>query len=190
VNRIERLETERLVLRRPCLEDASDIFARYASDAEVTRFMSWPRHESICDTQAYLEYSDAEWQRWPAGPYVVHARGNGQLVGSTGYAFEAPDRAATGYVFAKDVWGRGYATEVLRAMIEHAPAIGIRRLYAICHVDHRASSRVLEKCGFKFEGILPGHAEFPNLMRGHLCDVLCYAMKFTGAESCPTGRSS
>jgi len=176
--RAERLETGRLILRRPRVEDAADIFARYASDAEVTRFMSWPRHESLADTRAFLDFSDAEWQRWPAGPYAVHARADGRLIGGTGYAFEVPDRAATGYVFARDAWGQGYATEALTAIVEHAPAIGIRRLYAICHVDHRASSRVLEKCGFEREGVLPGHAEFPNLMRGHPCDVLRYAREF------------
>ena len=40
---MEPVETERLVLRRPTAADAPAIFARYASDPEVTRYMAWPR---------------------------------------------------------------------------------------------------------------------------------------------------
>jgi [ribosomal protein S5]-alanine N-acetyltransferase len=185
VMRAEALETARLTLRRPRPEDAEQIFARYAGDAEVTRFMSWPQHRTVADTRAFLELSDAEWERWPAGPYLVHAHSDGRLVGSTGYAFETADRAATGYVFAKDAWGQGYATEAVRAIVEHAPSLGIRRLYAICHVEHRASARVLEKCGFACEGILQAHAEFPNLARGRRSDVRSYGKEFTEAGCSP-----
>jgi RimJ/RimL family protein N-acetyltransferase len=51
--------------------DAELIFRRYASDPEVTKFLGWPRHTSIEQTQAFLEFSDAEWEKWPAGPYLI-----------------------------------------------------------------------------------------------------------------------
>jgi RimJ/RimL family protein N-acetyltransferase len=60
-------------------------------------------------------------------------------------------------------------------MIELAQAMGIRRLYAICHVDHDASRRVMEKCGLTREGVLSRHTVFPNLGPG-ACDVLCYSI--------------
>jgi RimJ/RimL family protein N-acetyltransferase len=87
---------------------------------------------------------------------------------------ESADRAATGYVFARDAWGKGYATESLRAMIALAAEFKVVRLYALCHVDHQASWHVLEKCGFKREGVLPRHSMFPNLASEPL-DVLSYA---------------
>ena len=59
----EWVETERLVLRRPAVADAEAIFSRYASDTLVTRYLSFVRHRSIADTQAFLEWSDAEWSR-------------------------------------------------------------------------------------------------------------------------------
>jgi ribosomal-protein-alanine N-acetyltransferase len=179
---LQRIETARQILRRPQPEDAREILARYASDADVTRFMSWPRHQSIDDTRAFILFSDAEWGRWPAGPLLVHRRSDGLLLGSTGYAFESPEQAATGYVFAKDAWGQGYATEALRAVVEHASALGIVRLHAHCHADHRASARVLEKCGFVCQGVLRAHTEFPNLERGRLFDVLSYALALTAPE--------
>ncbi len=172
----ERVETQRLVLRRPQLQDADSIFARYASDPEVTRLLSWPRHETVEATRAFLKFSDAEWERWPAGPYLVESREDGRLLGGTGFAFETAFRAATGYVFAKDAWGQGYATEALRGVVEVARVIGIVRGDAVCHIEHHASWRVLEKCGFSREGVLRRHSEFPNLVSGEPCDVFCYTL--------------
>ncbi|MEW6443222.1 MAG: GNAT family N-acetyltransferase [bacterium] len=170
----QRIETARLVLERPRAADLEAVFARYASDPDVTRFVSWPRHESLADTLAFLEFSEAEWERWPAGPYLVRSRTDGTLLGGTGLAFETPHRASTGYVLAKDAWGKGYATEALHAMVELAHTVGVRRLYAICHIEHPASRRVLEKGGFRREGILHLHTEFPNLSPGEPADVFCY----------------
>jgi len=170
-----RLVTERLVLRRPELRDADAIFSRYASDPEVTRYMSFPTHRSVDDARAFVAFSDAEWERSPAGPFLIERRGDGRLLGGTGLLFETPQRAVTGYLLARDAWGRGYATETLAAVVGLAGALGVRRLFAHCHTAHLASARVLEKCGFEREGILRAHSEFPNLQPGEPLDVLCYA---------------
>jgi ribosomal-protein-alanine N-acetyltransferase len=179
----ETIETPRLVLRRPLPIDVEAIFARYASDPEVTRFMSWPAHRSLADTRAFLAFSEAEWSRWPAGPYLVRSRADGALLGSTGLAFETPHRAQTGYVLARDAWGRGYATEALRAIVEVARTVGVGRLYAICHTEHRPSWRVLEKCGLAREGTLQRYANFPNLSPGEPCDVYRYVMVFAAGRT-------
>jgi RimJ/RimL family protein N-acetyltransferase len=172
----EVVETPRLRLRRPRGSDAETIFARYSSDAEVTRFVGWPMHRSLDETRAFLDDSDAEWIRWPAGPYLIVARETGRLLGATGLAFETSHRAMTGYVLAKDAWGRGYATEALSAMVGVAKNTGLRRLYALCHHEHRASARVLEKCDFAREGVLRAYGEFPNLIPVEPQDVACYAI--------------
>jgi RimJ/RimL family protein N-acetyltransferase len=171
------LTTGRLALRRPHGDDAEAIFARFSSDADVTRYVGWPRHQSVSDTHGFLRFSDAEWERWPAGPYLIFNR-SGQLLGATGLSFETPFRASTGYVLARDAWGRGYATEALRAMVALAPPLGVQRLYAICHAEHHASARVLEKCAFEREGTLRAHTLFPNLGTREAQDVLCYASVF------------
>lgn len=181
----ERIETARLVLRRPLAADAEAIFARYAADPEVTRFVGWPAHRSVEETRAFLAFSDAHWACWPAGPYLVQARADGGLVGSTGLAFERPWRAATGYVLARDAWGKGYATEALRAMIDTARAVGVRRLYALCHTEHRPSWHVLEKAGLEREGVLRRYCEFPNLQPGEPLDVFCYAIALTRGTGAP-----
>lgn len=174
----DRIETERLVLRRPLDADADAIFTRYASDPEVTRFLGWPRHTSVDDTRAFLAFSARDWSQWTVGPYLVERRDEAGVIGSTGLVLETPERAATGYVFARDVWGHGYATEALRAMVALAPVLGVRRLYALCHPMHHASRHVLEKCGFEREGVLRRYAEFPNLAAGEMSDVLCFSHVF------------
>jgi [ribosomal protein S5]-alanine N-acetyltransferase len=169
------VETDRLRLRRPRAADARDVFARYASDPEVTRFLGWPTHRSVIDTETFLTFCDAQWRHWGAGPYLIESRDDGTLLGSTGLGLETPRQAVTGYVLARDAWGRGYATEALLSMRELAFRLGVQRVYALCHPEHRASSRVLEKCGFTREAVWRGHAEFPNIAPGVSADVLCYA---------------
>jgi RimJ/RimL family protein N-acetyltransferase len=59
----ETVKTKRLLLRKPIIDDADEIFERYAGDPEVTRYLGWPMHKSVDDTRAFLEWSDAEWNR-------------------------------------------------------------------------------------------------------------------------------
>ena len=58
-------------------------------------------------------------------------------------------------------------------MVSVARGLNLTRLYALCHVDHRASSRVLEKTGFVQEGVLRRYLEFPNLSTDGPSDVFC-----------------
>ena len=168
----DRLETERLVLLKPRVSDAKAIFERYAGDADVTRLLGWPRHLSTSDTDAFLKVSDASWEQWPAGPYLVRLRETNELLGSTGFEFHGPHRASTGYVLAKDAWSKGYATEALRAIVDLAPRLGVMQLSALCHPSHLASQRVLQKCGFVQDEQGTRQVEYPNLAPGIRQDAL------------------
>lgn len=174
------IETPRLRLRKPVAADAAAIFQRYSSDPEVTRYLGWPRHQSIAQTHTFLAWSAVEWNRWPAGPYLVDSRADGSLLGGTGLAFETPAVASTGYVLAREAWGHGYATEILTAMMALARELQLHRLYALCHADHRASARVLEKCGFILEQRMAASQEFPNLGTGRREDCLRYVLPAAG----------
>jgi ribosomal-protein-alanine N-acetyltransferase len=182
--------TARLLLRRPEPADAEAIFTRYSSDPRVTRYVGWPAHRTIEDTRAFLTFSEDQWGRWPAGPYLACSRADGTVLGSTGLMFETPRTAMTGYVFATDAWGRGYATEALEAMIGVARNTGVHHLYALCHAEHRASVRVLEKCGFALDGTRRAHAEFPNLRPGEAQAVLCYARNLENAADAADAKCS
>ena len=153
--------TARLLLRSPRADDAVAIFERYASDPNVTRFLAWPRHLSLQETESFLQFSAREWERWPAGPYLILSLQSGELLGSTGLAFDTLDHAITGYVLARKVWGQGFATDALAAMVDVARRLNVARLSARCHTQHLPSQRVLEKCGFSRGGIC--EIDFPNL---------------------------
>jgi [ribosomal protein S5]-alanine N-acetyltransferase len=161
--------------------DATAIFQRFASDAEVTRFVGWPRHTSLDETVAFLEFAASEWRIWPAGPLLIELRGTGTLLGATGLAFEAPDRASTGYVLARDAWGQGYASEALTAVAALSRTLGVSRLYALCHPAHSASIRVLDRCGFIHEETLNKYLVFPNLGNDKPQDVA----RFVHVEATP-----
>ena len=178
MNAPESFQTARLLLRKPVLADAEAIFGRYSSDPEVTRYLSWPTHHSIENTRAFLSWSDSEWERWPAGPYLVFAMDSRPepLLGSTCLAFQTPILAITGYAFAQDSWGQGFATEALRAMVELAGLTGVERLEASCHVDHKPSAHVLEKCGFQLDTDLCESFFFPNRAGGTRAAVHSYSL--------------
>lgn len=69
-----QIDTPRLRLSRPTARDAEAVFDRYANDPDVTRFVGWPLHQSVDDTRAFLDFSASEWERWPAGPYLIRSR--------------------------------------------------------------------------------------------------------------------
>ena len=174
---IAEITTDRLLLRKPSVADAEAIFDRYASDPVVCRYLAWPMHRNIADTLAFLEFSDAEWTRWPAGPYLIFAKADNELCGSTGLAFESATLASTGYVLAQGSWGNGFAAEALLAMRSLAANLGVLRLYAHVHPDHRSSQRVLKKGAFALDGTLVAEFEFPNLDPGKLFDVVSYSWR-------------
>ena len=159
------LRSTRLNYRRPVVRDAPGIFARYSSDPEVTRYLGWPRHRSVTDAETFVAFSDHEWTTKKSGPLLIERIDTGQLIGSTGLMWDGPATAATGYVLARDSWGQGFATEALGAMVSLADTLGVTRLSAQCHPQHRASERVLTRQQFRLNAkFVP--AAFPNLADG------------------------
>lgn len=171
----ENIETARLILRRPRLSDADEIFKRYSGDSSVGEFLAWPIQDDAAQTRAFLEAAHTEWNTWPAGAYLITLKQDGSIIGGTGLHFETDYRASTGYVLARDCWGKGFASEALAAIQKLAKELSVRRLYALCHTDHAPSRRVLEKAGFQFEGVLRRYCEFPNQLPGEPQDVFSFS---------------
>jgi len=159
----DALATSRLSLRRPRRRDAQAIFDAYASDPEVARFLTWRTHRSLADTHAFLDAAD---RGWATGSELVYlAWQGGDLVGATGLSRVSLDRVRTGYLVARPLWGQGYATEMLGAMVDAAFAMpGTRAVEALIEPGHAASEAVLRKCGFQPDGEATG--VHPNLGPG------------------------
>jgi ribosomal-protein-alanine N-acetyltransferase len=150
--------SERMEMRQPVPEDAALIFQRYSSLLEVTRFLGWPRHQSLADSNAFIRFSDTEWENNHLGPLLCFDRQSGEFIGSTGLAMEDQRVASTGCVIAPGFWDR--------MLVEHE-SLGqlhaITALAGFCASRKFASIRMIEKCGFKRDRSRAKEMVFPNL---------------------------
>jgi len=159
----DRLETERLILRPIARGDALAIFAGYAQDPEVVRYLSWRPHRRLAETESYIDRClMAPGTR--ARTYALIGRADGRLLGAFELRGPEPHRLDCGYVLARPSWGRGLMTEALAAAARWAmDQSDIWRIGAVCDVDNFASARVMEKAGLAREGILRRWILHPNI---------------------------
>lgn len=171
----ETIETPRLLLRAPRLEDATEIFSRYANNPEVTRNLAWPTHNSPADTRQFLQSAEQMRTDGSTFHWAIGARDDGRLHGMIGVRMALP-KVEVGYVLAQDQWGRGLMTEALTALVDEIRQHPeVRSVFAHCAIDNVASARVLEKSGFTFKRIARGFMVLPN--RGPKpIDVKLYVM--------------
>jgi len=159
----ETLATERLLLRRPALDDAEAIFTAYASDPEVTRYLPWKPHRSAAETRAFLQRCLDSWQKGSTFPWVLTERRGGPPMGMIELRSEGTS-ADIGYVLARAQWGRGFMTEALKAVLDWTLGQeGVWRVGILCDVDNVASARVMEKAGLQREGLLRRRLMHPNV---------------------------
>lgn len=158
----ERIVTSRLVLQRLRYEDAEEIFYTYASKPDVTKYMSWPTHQSVDDTRAFLRYAVSGWYEGIDYSYSVRLRSNNKLIGSFGVVNEN-GKLQFGYIFSTHYWNQGYATEVCRDMMPRLAAQpGVFRIGTYVDTENSASLHVLRKAGLTEEGVLRQWMRFPN----------------------------
>jgi ribosomal-protein-alanine N-acetyltransferase len=159
----ERIETERLVLRKPCLEDALAMFEGWAQDQEVTRYLTWRPHSSLEESQAVISRAISAWQNEVRFPYMIALKEINKVIGMIDPRIEGL-KVGVGYVIGRAHWGRGYMTEATCAIIEWAfQQPSIYRVYATTDVENIGSRRVLEKAGMQCEGILRKYIVHPNV---------------------------
>ncbi len=159
----ERFETPRLRLRAPVPADAEAIFAAYAQDPAVCRFMVWAPHGSVAVTRAFIAESIALWNAGSTLRYILADPGSDQAMGML-EARIAGTTVDLGYVLARSRWGSGLMPEALGALVEACLAeAAIYRVQAICDAENEASARALEKSGFVREGRLERFGVHPNL---------------------------
>ena len=150
------IETDRLLLRKITLDDAADIF-EYASDPEVSTYMSWEPHQSIQETYDYLERVMQRYQEHNPGPWAIVHKRDAKMIGTCSYGSWAREdyRAEVGYVLNRRYWGQGYMAEAVRAIVDFGfRKLGMNRIQARCDVPNIGSARVMEKVGMTFEGVL------------------------------------
>jgi RimJ/RimL family protein N-acetyltransferase len=146
--------TERLQLRPYEASDLERLHEVLYSDVNAMRLLGGPR--DLAGTRFALERSMNQQEITGFSFWPVIERESGLLVGEAGLfplSPEGPD-VALGYAFGARWWGRGYATEASRGVIAEAfGPLGMDRLVAITREANLGSRHVLEKLGFRMEGV-------------------------------------
>ncbi len=163
------IPTPRLRLRRFTPADASAVF-EYASDAETVRYLIWEgvktRDEAaLCIENVYMRDN---------GYFAIALREGNRCVGCFDIRLDTEnEKAGFGYVLRRDMWNQGYATEVLRAVVDFCfDVLELNRVAGDHFSENPASGRVMEKSGLRYEGL----ARAEMKVKGAFIDFAHYAI--------------
>ena len=145
------LKTDRLILHAPCAEDAHAL-AMLINDRRIAENTARiPHPYAVADAETFI----AGAGKTPGRTSFLITLADRTLVGGCGVGRLDGPVPELGYWIGVQYWGRGYATEAARALIDHAFAdLGYEELHAGARVSNPASRRVLEKCGFQWTGVV------------------------------------
>lgn len=169
------LETARLILRRFRTEDAEQMYHNWASEDEVTRFLTWPTHPNADITRQIIgqwikEYEKNDYYNW-----AIELKETGEIIGSISVVSIREDisEAMLGYCMGTKWWGKEIMPEAGGAVIKYLfEQIGANRIGATHDKNNPKSGRVMQKLGMTYEGTLR-RAEFNN--QG-IVDVVHYSI--------------
>lgn len=153
----KQLITDRLILRRFVIEDADEMYHNWASEDEVTKYLTWPTHSSPNITKAVLndwisKYDNPDFYNWGIEIKETH-----ELVGNISVVLvrENTSSAVLGYCMGTKWWGKEIMPEAGRAVIKYLfEEVGFNRIAADHDKNNPKSGRVMQKLGMKYEGTL------------------------------------
>lgn len=172
----QRIETDRLILRRYKIEDADAMYKNWASDSEVTKFLTWQPHPSVDVSRSIIEdwlkeYSDEKYYQWAI---VLKDNGN-EPIGDISVVHMNEDISMVhiGYCLGRAWWRRGIMSEALKAVMDFMfDTVEVNRVESRHDPRNPNSGKVMQKCGMKYEGTLRS-ADRNN--QG-ICDACYYAL--------------
>ena len=171
-----RLETDRLILRRFEMNDCVDMFNNWATDLEVTQYLTWAPHENMSVTKGIIGgwvdgYVNDEFYNW-----AIYIKKIDQIVGSIGTVGHCnlDQHCEVGYCSSKGVWGNGYMTEALSCVIDFLfDEINFNRISALHYIENISSGKVMKKVGMKYEGC---KRKYKIMSNGEFVDCESYAI--------------
>ena len=166
------LETEKLLLR-PFEETDLEEFYENSKNPKVGPMAGWAPHTNKEESQRILNMFIEEKEVW-----AIVNKENNRLIGSVGLHNDrlrsAEDIKMLGYVLAEDYWGRGFMVEAASAAIRYAfEHLNISLLSVHHYTFNQQSKRVIEKCGFVYEGTLRHAAKIYD---STVYDLACYSI--------------
>lgn len=151
----ETIETSRLILRRAVREDAQPMFRNWASDPEVTKYLTWPAHGSVAVSEMVIgswlqEYEKDSYYQW-----MIVLKELGEPIGSISVVRqnENVEEAEIGYCIGSRWWHKGIVSEAMTAVMDFLfGEVGMNRISARHDPNNPNSGGVMRKCGMKYEG--------------------------------------
>ena len=151
------LETDRLILRRFKIEDADIMYRNWASDDEVTKFLTWPTHSSPELTKTLLSYWIKDYEKSDIYNWAIEIKDTQELIGNISVVsiVENTSSAVLGYGMGTKWWGQGFMPEAGKAVIKYLfEEVGFNRIAANHDKNNPKSGRVMQKIGMQYEGTL------------------------------------
>ena len=169
---MKELESERLILRSWTLEDLDD-FYEYAKNDNVGPNAGWKPHESKEESEKILKSFIKNNEVW-----AIEYKENKKVIGSIGLHKDEMRMGIKakmlGYVLSKDYWGEGLMTEAAKEVIKYGFEKEELDLISVRHFRFNdRSKRVIEKCGFKYEGTL---RKGRKLFNDEVVDIVLYSI--------------
>lgn len=151
------LETERLILRPFTEDDAQAVFVGWASDSEVTKYLTWPTHRTVNDSLGFMRYCVQSYQDKTSYQWGMERRDTHELIGNISVVHINEDIAemGLGWVLSRNYWGQGYMPEAAKRVIGFLfDEVAVNRIFATHDARNLKSGRVMQKVGMKYEGTL------------------------------------
>jgi len=152
------IETERLILRLPAIEDAAGLLDAFA-DPEAMRYIDDGSTTDLLGSEQAVRRWLERWDAWEIGMFVLERRDDSRVLGRAGFLRWDPGtweiggtETELGWGLAREHWGHGYATEAALALRDWAlDARGLTRLISLIQEGNLRSVRVAEKLGERYE---------------------------------------
>lgn len=150
------IETDRLILRKMSVDDAEAMYKNWASDPEVTKYLTWPPHDSVESTKELLAQWEKEYEKENYYQWGIELRTLGEVIGSISAVGmrEEVEMVHLGYCIGRPYWHQGIMTEALGAVIKFFfDEVGCNRIEARHDTNNPHSGDVMKKCGMRLEGV-------------------------------------
>lgn len=168
------IETKRLLLREVTPDDANDMFA-YLSDENVVKHMGLDPFETLDDAIDEINWYRSIYEEGTGIRWGITLKDSGKVIGSCGFLNRNTKhhRTEIGYELSKSFWGTGIAGETLEAVVKYGfRYLQLERIEALIEPTNFSSQKLVEKKGFKREGLLR-HYEYA---RGKYDDLYMYSL--------------
>ena len=145
----ERLETDRLMLRKATKNDASDMLD-YASDEETVKYLDWAGAKTVEEVRKGI--FDFHWSN--PGIWAIELKDTQKCIGTIDIRLRPEhEKCEFGFVLNRQYWNNGYMTEALSSILKLCfEELELNRVEAFHYVGNEGSGRVMQKCGMKYEG--------------------------------------